>query len=234
MFQRYCTISPPHGLHILLWSAPTRKPTLPCAASPYTLPAVPVICDRDGHTVISMLCSTSIHPSSSSSSVYATPGGASRSAATQLPSSTGNRSRRMLLTRTCINRSCAHGVFPRTSEQRVALYTPPHPHQTHHPCPSTSATRRLPSLPVYFCTTSPLDPVANEYPHTNITYWLRKLTMSRFAPCLATSYIPPWVACLSVCSWHTLSATGVRSLCERRKASSHVHALPVLGRRWQG
>lgn len=53
----------------------------------------------------------------------------------------------------------------------------------------------------------------------------RKLTISHFAPCLATSYSPPWVACSSVCYWRTTFDSGLRWVCEPRKVSLHIPAL---------
>lgn len=75
-------------------------------------------------------------------------------------------------------------------------------------------------------------PCGQGLPPTNLTYNIdvhtvlfRKLTISRFAPCLATSYFPPWVACSSVCYWHTIFASALRWVCEPRKVSLHPRAV---------
>lgn len=139
------------------------------------------------------------------------------------------------VTRRKYNQSCfyslehTHHLAWQLSQHRSEqqCYHPQPPPQPHCAPPHLRHLLSLsPSVPVLQWTL--WSRITTHQPRLHIdvhTVLFRKLTISHFAPCLATSYFPPWVACSSACYWHTIFASGLRWVCEPRKVSLHPRAV---------
>lgn len=129
-----------------------------------------------------------------------------------------------IFTRANTSSSCM-AVFP--APFRATCHHPQPPPQPHCAPPHLRHLLSLsPSVPVLQWTLWSRITTHQPHLHTYVPAVLfLKLTISHFAPCLATSYFPPWVACWSVCYWHTIFASGLRWVCEPRKVSLHPRAV---------